>query len=132
VTVLCVEPPARRRRALESLGVVVLPVPAGAHGRIALRPALEVLRGRGLLSLMVEGGGELLGSFLAERLLDEVVIFRAPLLLGGAGSRAAFGGPDPLRIGEALRLAPAAPTGAERELLGTGTPYEWWAARARG
>ena len=41
---------------------------------------------------MVEGGSEVLGAFLAERLLDQLALFRAPLLLGGRGSRPAFGG----------------------------------------
>ena len=57
---------------------------------------------------MVEGGGEVLGSFLAARLVDQVALFRAPLLLGGRGSRSAFGGSDPTRIEQALRLRPSA------------------------
>ena len=48
---------------------------------------------------MVEGGSELLGSFLAARAFDQVALFRAPLLLGGRGSLPAFGGPDPARRG---------------------------------
>ena len=48
---------------------------------------------------MVEGGAEVLGSSWPRRLFDEVALFRAPLLLGGRGSRPAFGGPDPLEIG---------------------------------
>jgi diaminohydroxyphosphoribosylaminopyrimidine deaminase/5-amino-6-(5-phosphoribosylamino)uracil reductase len=57
-----------------------------------------------MASVMVEGGSEVLGSFLAERLVDQVALFRAPLLLGGRGSLAAFGGPDPSSIGDGLRL----------------------------
>jgi diaminohydroxyphosphoribosylaminopyrimidine deaminase/5-amino-6-(5-phosphoribosylamino)uracil reductase len=96
--------PARRRR-LEAVGVEVVTVPL-RRGRVSLVAALEALRARGLGSLMVEGGGEVLGSFLSQRLLDQVALFRAPLLLGGRGSRPAFAGPDPGRIGEALRVAP--------------------------
>jgi riboflavin biosynthesis pyrimidine reductase len=51
---------------------------------------------------MVEGGSEVLGSFLAARLADEVALFRAPLLLGGRGSLPAFGGPDPDDLGDGL------------------------------
>jgi diaminohydroxyphosphoribosylaminopyrimidine deaminase/5-amino-6-(5-phosphoribosylamino)uracil reductase len=57
---------------------------------------------------MVEGGSEVLGSFLRARLVDEVALFRAPLLLGGRGSRPAFGAEDPLGIDEALRVEPVA------------------------
>jgi diaminohydroxyphosphoribosylaminopyrimidine deaminase/5-amino-6-(5-phosphoribosylamino)uracil reductase len=61
---------------------------------------------------MVEGGSEVLGSFLAARLVDEVALFRAPLLLGGRGSLGAFGGPDPRTIVEALLLEPVPETPA--------------------
>ncbi len=115
VIVLCREAPLARRRPLEQLGVRVLcqadeTVKAGAaDGRVSLAWALDALWREGLTSLMVEGGGEVLGSFLRERHVDQVALFQAPLLLGGRGSRAAFGGPDPERIEEALRLAPRSP-----------------------
>ncbi len=96
--------PSRRRR-LEDAGVEVVEV-ARSKGRISLEGVLEVLGGRGMTSVMVEGGSEVLGSFLAARLVDQVALFRAPLLLGGRGSRPAFGGPDPSVIGEALRVRP--------------------------
>ncbi len=53
---------------------------------------------------MVEGGSELLGSFLAARAFDQVALFRAPLLLGGRGSLPAFGGPDPRSVAAAVRM----------------------------
>jgi riboflavin biosynthesis pyrimidine reductase len=58
---------------------------------------------------MVEGGSEVLGAFLAARLVDQVALFRAPLLLGGRGARTAFGGEDPLRLAAALRLTRRSP-----------------------
>jgi diaminohydroxyphosphoribosylaminopyrimidine deaminase/5-amino-6-(5-phosphoribosylamino)uracil reductase len=100
----CAPEPSRRRR-LEAAGVEVVDV-AEEAGRVSLPVALEALGARGVTSVMVEGGGEVLGSFLAARLADQVALFRAPLLLGGRGSRPAFGGPDPLEIREALRLGP--------------------------
>ena len=67
---------------------------------------LAALRREGLASVMVEGGAEVLGSFLAARLVDEVALFRAPLLLGGRRSLSAFGGPEPKTLARALRLEP--------------------------
>jgi diaminohydroxyphosphoribosylaminopyrimidine deaminase/5-amino-6-(5-phosphoribosylamino)uracil reductase len=109
--VLCAEAPPRRRRALEARGVTVVEV-AEAGGRVEPAAALEALFERGLASVMVEGGSEVLGSFLAARLVDEVALFRAPLLLGGRGSLGAFGGPDPRDVGDALRLEPVPETPA--------------------
>jgi diaminohydroxyphosphoribosylaminopyrimidine deaminase/5-amino-6-(5-phosphoribosylamino)uracil reductase len=77
--------------------------PDGA-GRVRLEDAVTALGERGLTSLMVEGGSEVLGAFLRARVVDQVALFRAPLLLGGRGSRPAFGGDDPAEIGEALPL----------------------------
>jgi diaminohydroxyphosphoribosylaminopyrimidine deaminase/5-amino-6-(5-phosphoribosylamino)uracil reductase len=110
VFVLSCAPDPSRRRRLEAAGVEVVEV-AGETGRVSLPAALEALGARGVTSVMVEGGGEVLGSFLAARLADQVALFRAPLLLGGRGSRPAFGGPDPLEMRQALRLepVPAAP-----------------------
>jgi len=105
VLVVACSPDARRGRALEAKGVEVLVV-AGEGGRVSLAAALEALSARGLTSLMVEGGSEVLGAFLAARLVDQVALFRAPLLLGGRTSLPAFGGPDPVRVERALRLQP--------------------------
>jgi diaminohydroxyphosphoribosylaminopyrimidine deaminase/5-amino-6-(5-phosphoribosylamino)uracil reductase len=105
VVALSCAPDASRRRRLEAAGVAVVEV-AMENGRVSIDSALEALAAQGVTSLMVEGGGEVLGSFLAARLLDQVALFRAPLLLGGRGSRPAFGGPDPSDIADALRLEP--------------------------
>jgi len=96
-----------RRRPLEQRGVTVIRGPGDS--RVPLRWALGALWKRGIRSVMVEGGSEVLGAFLAERLVDQVALFRAPLLLGGRRSLPAFGGPDPARLEEALRLSPVSP-----------------------
>jgi diaminohydroxyphosphoribosylaminopyrimidine deaminase/5-amino-6-(5-phosphoribosylamino)uracil reductase len=120
-----------RRKALEERGVLVRihrrrrGKLRGRPGPLDLRAVLRTLWAEGVRSLMVEGGAEVLGSFLAERLFDELALFRAPLLLGGRGSLGAFGGRDPVRIREALRLSPLpAPRGAAYEL--------WRPAKRRG
>lgn len=101
VIVIGVEPaPEHRRRALEGRGVSVITV-AGRGGRVSIESALAALFDRGLRSLLVEGGSEVLGSFVRERLFDEMVIFRAPLILGGRGSRPVVGGANPAALGDA-------------------------------
>lgn len=107
LVVLSCAPASSRRRALSREGVLVVPV-AEEEGRVSLDAALAALRARGITSLMVEGGSEVLGGFLSRRLVDQVALFRAPLLLGGRGSLAAFGGRDPLEIDDGLRLEPLA------------------------
>jgi diaminohydroxyphosphoribosylaminopyrimidine deaminase/5-amino-6-(5-phosphoribosylamino)uracil reductase len=119
----------QRRSRLERLGVAVIQVPG--RGRVSAAAALRELYARGLRSLMVEGGSELLGSFLAEARFDQIALFRAPLLLGGRGSVVAFGGPDRARLAEAARLGPTSPRLRGR-LARAGVPppparsYELW------
>lgn len=121
---------ARGRAALEARGVRVVAAPA-RDGRVDLAAALARLRSDGLWSLMVEGGSELLGALLSERLFDQVALFRAPLLLGGRGSRPAFGGPDPARLADAVRLTPRSPIvrsnpGALAPAAAPDGAYELW------
>lgn len=51
-----------------------------------LEQVLAVLGQDGIASLLVEGGGEVIDSFLRRQLFDEVVFFTAPKLIGGRNS----------------------------------------------
>jgi diaminohydroxyphosphoribosylaminopyrimidine deaminase / 5-amino-6-(5-phosphoribosylamino)uracil reductase len=106
-----------RRQQLEARGVIVRCGPT-RDGRVSLAWALKTLWQLEVASVMVEGGAEVLGAFLRDRLVDKVSLFRAPLLLGGRGSRAAFGGPDPLRLAQGLRMRRAEPSPVDRLELG--------------
>jgi diaminohydroxyphosphoribosylaminopyrimidine deaminase/5-amino-6-(5-phosphoribosylamino)uracil reductase len=111
-------------QALQDRGVRVLAGPA-RDGHVDLDWALTALRAEGIWSLMVEGGSELLGALLARRLFDEVALFRAPMLLGGRGSRPAFGGPDPGRLADGVALTATSPL-APRAAGPADRPYEVW------
>ncbi len=81
---------------LLQLGVECLRTPMSTEGRLDPVSALRLLAQRGVVSLMVEGGAELAGSFLAGRLADELHAFVAPILLGPRGRAGAvdWAGPD--------------------------------------
>jgi 2,5-diamino-6-(ribosylamino)-4(3H)-pyrimidinone 5'-phosphate reductase len=51
--------------------------------RVALDDALPALADRGVGSLMVEGGGEIIHSFFAAGLVDELSVYVGSLILGG-------------------------------------------------
>lgn len=74
--------PEDRRRSLEDRGVRLLSVPADAAGRVDVSAALEVLGRQPVRSLLVEGGGRLLASFVAAAAWDRWHWFQAPVLLG--------------------------------------------------
>lgn len=81
---------------LTSKGVEVLRAATSPEGRIDVRAAMELLASRGVVTLLVEGGAELAGSFFATRLADELHVFVAPILLGPRARPAAvdWAGPD--------------------------------------
>ncbi|MDB5394519.1 MAG: riboflavin biosynthesis protein RibD [Rhodospirillales bacterium] len=74
-----------RADALQDLGVGLIPVSAGESGRISIAEALQALGEAGLTRIMVEGGGKLAASFLAEGLVDALALFRGPSIIGGDG-----------------------------------------------
>lgn len=98
--VACLEgAPARRRRALERAGVSVRSIP-GAGPRIPLKALLRDLGSLGMAHVLVEAGTRVNGAFLREGLVDRLVLFVAPTLIGGdhalpAFSGASSGGPWP-------------------------------------
>jgi diaminohydroxyphosphoribosylaminopyrimidine deaminase/5-amino-6-(5-phosphoribosylamino)uracil reductase len=74
-----------RRSTLEATGAEVLALPADAQGRIELHALLHALGERGINEATVEAGATLAGAFLAAGLVDELVLYQAPKLLGDAG-----------------------------------------------
>ena len=55
---------------------------ATSDGRVSLSSVLHDLAGREINEVHVEGGAELAASLLAEQLVDELILYQAPLLLG--------------------------------------------------
>jgi diaminohydroxyphosphoribosylaminopyrimidine deaminase/5-amino-6-(5-phosphoribosylamino)uracil reductase len=74
-----------RQRALEAAGAVVHRVGLDDDGRVALLEVLQLVGAANLNTLLVEGGGGVHAAFLRQRLVDEVMLFVAPLFLGGDG-----------------------------------------------
>lgn len=64
-------------------GLEITALQSNAEGRVCLKRALQLLRGKGIKSLMVEGGASVITAFLKAQLVDAVVITLVPHLLGG-------------------------------------------------
>ncbi len=80
----------------------VVAMPAGA-GRVDLVGAVAELGRRGINELMVEGGVRLNGALLKAGLVDELLIYQAPLLLGNH-ARGMFDLPELTDLAQATRL----------------------------
>jgi diaminohydroxyphosphoribosylaminopyrimidine deaminase/5-amino-6-(5-phosphoribosylamino)uracil reductase len=83
--------PPEWHREVERSGAEVAVLPAGEDGRVDLRALAELLGQRGVLSLLVEGGGVLHASFFAAGLVDKVHAIIAPKIVGGSAYPAVGG-----------------------------------------
>jgi diaminohydroxyphosphoribosylaminopyrimidine deaminase/5-amino-6-(5-phosphoribosylamino)uracil reductase len=97
---------AADRQRLGDGGVEVILCDADTHTD-RLGQLLDELGRRRMTNVLVEGGSRLLGLFFDIRAIDEVHVFIAPKLCGGAGALAPLAGAGVDKIADALRLAEA-------------------------
>ncbi|NWG70036.1 MAG: bifunctional diaminohydroxyphosphoribosylaminopyrimidine deaminase/5-amino-6-(5-phosphoribosylamino)uracil reductase RibD [Parvularculaceae bacterium] len=91
--------PERRLARFREHGVEPILCAPDGGGRPRLDDLLDILHRRGVVTAMIEGGGEVLGAALDADLIDEVWLFIAPLLIGGG--KAAFAGAGASSLSEA-------------------------------
>lgn len=93
-----------RLRALQERGAQTCVLPPDPRGGLDLEALLAELARRDVRHLLLEGGGRLCGAFLAQGLVDRVVCFLAPKLIGGDGAPGPFGGQGVDAVARALPL----------------------------
>jgi len=69
----------------------------------ALPDLLDQLGSQGVVQLMVEGGARVAQSFHEGGLVDQYVVYMAPILFGGDDARGIFSGPGAASIGDVWR-----------------------------
>jgi diaminohydroxyphosphoribosylaminopyrimidine deaminase / 5-amino-6-(5-phosphoribosylamino)uracil reductase len=73
-------------------------------GDVDLDTLLADLYNRGIQSLIVEGGSNVLSSFIRQQLWQKMIVFVAPMLVGGADAPSIFGGEGVAKLGDAYRF----------------------------
>jgi len=81
-----------QRKILQATGIQVLTVSVNSAGQIDLGKVLHLLGERGVMHILLEGGGKLLGTALDLGLIDHVAAFIAPKLIGGQAAPSPIGG----------------------------------------
>lgn len=74
-------------------------------GKIPFNPLLRFLGGKNISSILVEGGSEIFGSFIDEKLVDKFYWFIAPKIIGGRDAKIAVGGEGVSKMAQAMDLA---------------------------
>jgi len=92
-----------RVKALEKSGATVVEFPT-LSGVVDLRELMRFLGHRQTTSILIEGGGGLLGSVIEYRLADKLVVFLAPMIIGGVNAIPSIGGLGSEKISDSLRL----------------------------
>jgi diaminohydroxyphosphoribosylaminopyrimidine deaminase/5-amino-6-(5-phosphoribosylamino)uracil reductase len=116
--------PAGWRAAIEARGVELLLLPK-YEDHVDLQLLFEELGRRGIVTLLVEGGGMILGNFFDRALVDKVHAIIAPLIVGAQEAHAAIAGKGAYRMADALRLSDLTVERLGDDILVTGYPiYE--------
>ncbi|MCX5702720.1 MAG: bifunctional diaminohydroxyphosphoribosylaminopyrimidine deaminase/5-amino-6-(5-phosphoribosylamino)uracil reductase RibD [Candidatus Omnitrophica bacterium] len=74
------------------------------EGQINLKDMLKKLAQLGIANILVEGGGTLIGSFFDEGLVDKVLFFISPKIIGGKEALSSIMGRGISRIDKAVKL----------------------------
>ncbi len=93
--------------------------------RVDTRALMSALGERNIMSVLVEGGGAVLGSLFDLHLVDKVVAFVAPVIIGGSEAMSPVGGRGIARMEKALRLrnAEVRQFGADVAIIGYAGEY---------
>lgn len=111
-----------RIAALQSAGAEVLQLPETADGMVNPCALLQSLGARGVVSLLVEGGGTLLGSLFDLGMVNKVAAFIAPKVIGGISAPSPVGGVGSVRMSQAIDIEGAKVERIGDDLFITGYP----------
>lgn len=114
--------PDPRIDQLADAGAEVLTLPSGPDGRVDLETLLAELGRRGVVNLLVEGGGALLGSLFDHALVDKLFAFIAPVVIGGKSAVSPVEGRGAKSMAQAWEIQRAALTPVGRDWLIAGYP----------
>ncbi|MDH4028425.1 MAG: bifunctional diaminohydroxyphosphoribosylaminopyrimidine deaminase/5-amino-6-(5-phosphoribosylamino)uracil reductase RibD, partial [Nitrospirota bacterium] len=89
--------------ALRSLGATVLSV-RDKDGKVDLKALMKELGRLDITSIMIEGGSSIAASAISDKIVDKVMFFMAPKIMGGTDSIHSIGGKSPALLRNAVRL----------------------------
>ena len=91
------------KAAFAQIGAELLELPS-AGGLVDLKGLLKALGEHEITSVLVESGGTLLGSLFDNGLIDKVIVFIAPIIIGGKEAKTAVGGKGVDKVVDSLKL----------------------------
>ncbi|MFC0211041.1 bifunctional diaminohydroxyphosphoribosylaminopyrimidine deaminase/5-amino-6-(5-phosphoribosylamino)uracil reductase RibD [Paenibacillus chartarius] len=92
-----------KRKALEAAGVKIFVTER--TGRVDPSEVVKLLGEQLISSLLIEGGSEINGSFFEQKLVDKVIVYVAPKLIGGRNAPTFLAGTGLEKMSEAVELS---------------------------
>jgi len=102
--VAAAEAEAKKKKLKQLDQVEVLTFTVNKDNYFEIKEILKTLRNRKISSILIEGGAKLSHTFLKENLVDKYYYFIAPKIFGGSDGTAAFCGPGPELMSDAVDL----------------------------
>ncbi|MGG1571925.1 bifunctional diaminohydroxyphosphoribosylaminopyrimidine deaminase/5-amino-6-(5-phosphoribosylamino)uracil reductase RibD [Fictibacillus sp. NRS-1165] len=110
-----------KRKELERAGVTVFVTKSLAE-QVNPVEVVDLLGERLVSSLMIEGGGAVIASFLQHQLIDKMVVYMAPKLVGGSLSPTFLEGEGIERMSDAVELRDLSIVQTGKDFKFTGYP----------
>ncbi len=121
-TIIAVTPQAPRDRVVQlQRRAEVLTIPE-YNGRVDLRVLMERLGVMEIVSVLLEGGAEVNASALKMGIVDKIMVFIAPRLIGGREAPGPIGGTGIENLPESVLLEDISVTRIGEDILVTGIP----------
>jgi len=104
-TIIAVVEPLNKKKKAEfaGTGADILELP-GKNGKVDLSELLKTMGEMKMVSVLVEGGSSLFGSLFDSNLVDKVLAFISPIIIGGGQAMTAIGGKGIENVSDALHL----------------------------
>lgn len=111
--------PASKIKFLRNKGINVLVCPKKGK-RIHLKWLYKELAKMGIMSILIEGGSLVIGSALREGLVDKMIFYIAPMIIGSQDALSSISSQSILNISKAVRLKDLSLSKINEEILITG------------
>ncbi|MCX6355228.1 MAG: bifunctional diaminohydroxyphosphoribosylaminopyrimidine deaminase/5-amino-6-(5-phosphoribosylamino)uracil reductase RibD [Candidatus Aureabacteria bacterium] len=95
--------PRNKLARLEALGARIMRCPS-RDGKVSIRSLWQRLGRTGITSILIEGGGETVASALTAGVVDKIVVFVAPKIIGGRTAPTAVGGDGVRSVARAMKV----------------------------
>jgi len=92
-----------KKAILDDLNARIIETPL-KNGLVDLDRLLQILGSMGIISLLIEGGSRVLASAFRSGIVDKVLFFYAPKILGGDDGVPICSGPSPKSMDQAIRI----------------------------